>query len=63
MKKEIEALESNGRWTLETLPPGKNTIDSKWVYKIKYKPNVEIERYKVWLVARRFTQVEGEDFH
>lgn len=28
MKKEIKALEENGTWTLETLPPGKKTIDS-----------------------------------
>lgn len=28
MKKEIEALESNGTWTLETLPSGRNAIDS-----------------------------------
>lgn len=43
MKKEIRALEENGTWTLETLPPGKKAIGSKWVYKIKYKPNGEIE--------------------
>ncbi|KAI3722512.1 hypothetical protein L2E82_33551 [Cichorium intybus] len=63
MKKEIHALEQNETWTLETLPKGKRAIDSKWVYKIKYKPNGEIERYKARLVAKGFTQVEGVDFH
>lgn len=63
MKKEIQALEQNDTWTLETLPKGKRAIDSKWVYKIKYKPNEDIERYKARLVAKGFTQVEGEDFH
>lgn len=29
IRKGIEALESNGTWSLETLPPGKNTVDSK----------------------------------
>lgn len=63
MKREIEALEQNGTWTLEPLPPGKKAVDSKWVYKIKYKPNGEIERYKARLVAKGFPQIEGIDFH
>ncbi|KAI3523163.1 hypothetical protein L1887_01220 [Cichorium endivia] len=63
MKKEIQALEQNGTWTLQELPKGKRAIDSKWVYKIKYKPNGEIERYKARLVAKGFTQMEGVDFH
>ncbi|KAJ0588916.1 putative RNA-directed DNA polymerase [Helianthus annuus] len=63
MKKEIQALEQNETWTLEKLPEGKRAIDSKWVYKIKYKPNGEVERYKARLVAKGFTQIEGVDFH
>lgn len=63
MKREIHALESNGTWTLEDLPKGKRAIDSKWVYKIKYKPNEEIERYKARLVAKGFTKMEGVDYH
>lgn len=46
MIKEVQALETNDTWTLEHLPPGKKAVDSKWVYKIKYKPNGDIERYK-----------------
>ncbi|KAM0058456.1 putative RNA-directed DNA polymerase [Helianthus debilis subsp. tardiflorus] len=63
MQREIQALEKNNTWTIESLPEGKRAIDSKWVYKIKYKPNGEVERYKARLVARGFTQIEGEDFH
>ncbi|KAI3680226.1 hypothetical protein L2E82_50551 [Cichorium intybus] len=63
MKREIKALEENGTWSLEQLPDGKKAIDSKWVYKIKYKPNGEIERYKARLVAKGFTQQEGVDYH
>ena len=63
MRKEIQALEENGTWTLEELPDGKRAIDSKWVYKIKYKPNGEIERFKARLVAKGFTQTEGVDYH
>ncbi|KAM0069913.1 putative RNA-directed DNA polymerase [Helianthus debilis subsp. tardiflorus] len=63
MKREIKALESNGTWTLEMLPGGKKAFDLKWVYKIKYKPNGEIEKYKARLVAKGFTQMEGVDYH
>ncbi|CAH9145017.1 unnamed protein product [Cuscuta epithymum] len=63
MQKEITALEENQTWILVNLPAGKRIVDSKWVYKIKYKPNGEVERYKARLVARGFTQVEGVDFH
>ncbi|KAC9709417.1 hypothetical protein E3N88_45361 [Mikania micrantha] len=63
MKKEIKALEQNQTWSLEVLPEGKKAIDSKWVYKIKYKPNGDIERYKARLVAKGFTQMEGIDYH
>ncbi|KAI3494584.1 hypothetical protein L1887_40716 [Cichorium endivia] len=63
MKKEVKALEENEIWTLTTLPEGKRAIDSKWVYKIKYKPNGEVELYKARLVAKWFTQMEGVDYH
>nr|GEY56947.1 retrovirus-related Pol polyprotein from transposon TNT 1-94 [Tanacetum cinerariifolium] len=63
IKNEIKALERNGTWTLEVLPKGKRAIDSKWVYKIKFKPNGEVEKYKARLVAKGFTQMEEVDYH
>ncbi|GJV29132.1 putative RNA-directed DNA polymerase [Tanacetum coccineum] len=63
MQKEVKALEKNGTWTLEYLPEGKRAIDSKWVYKIKFKPNEEVEKYKARLVAKGFNQMEGVDYH
>ncbi|KAK1416343.1 hypothetical protein QVD17_32133 [Tagetes erecta] len=63
MEKEIKALEQNETWSLASLPAGKKAIDSKWVYKVKFKPNGEVERYKARLVARGFKQMEGVDYH
>lgn len=63
MRHEINALEENGTWTLQSLPPGKRPIGCKWVFKIKYNSDGTVERYKARLVAKGFTQVEGMDYH
>ena len=63
MANEIATLEANNTWTLETLPPGKCPIPSKWVYKIKYKLDGTIERHKARLVAKGYTLVKGLDYH
>ncbi|KAJ0466590.1 putative RNA-directed DNA polymerase [Helianthus annuus] len=63
MEKEVKSLQDNGTWTLEELPSGKKAIDSKWIYKIKHRPDGTIDRYKARLVAKGYTQMEGVDYH
>jgi hypothetical protein len=62
MSDEIHALEENNTWFLTDLPSHKKTIGRRWVYKIKFKADGSIERYKTRLVAKGYTQCEGLDY-
>ncbi|GKD68157.1 ribonuclease H-like domain-containing protein [Tanacetum coccineum] len=44
------------------LPKDRKSIGGKWVFKIKYKSNGEIERYKARYVVKGYNQNEGIDF-
>ena len=55
MDAEISALEANNTCTVTSLPPGKKPNGCKWVYRVKYKLDGSVERYKVRLVAKGFT--------
>lgn len=45
-----------------TLPPHKQPIGCKWVYKIKLNLDGTVERYKARLVAKGYNQIEGVDY-
>lgn len=62
MQKEMKALEDNDTWEITTLPPGKKAITSKWVYKVKFKPDGTVDRYKARLVAKGYNQVARVDY-
>lgn len=59
MDNEIKVLTHNNTWTFTTLPPGKKEISFKWVYKTKFNSDVTLEKHKVRLLFKGFTQVEG----
>ena len=62
MSDELLALEQNNTWIVIDLPPGKSTIDCKYVYKTKFHADDSIERLKARLVAKGFSQQVGIDY-
>jgi hypothetical protein len=59
---EMDSILSNGTWEVTDRPYGCKPVGCKWVFKKKLKPDGTIEKYKVRLVAKGYTQKEGEDF-
>ena len=49
---EMEALEKNKTWEPVDLPRGKSPVGCKWVFKVKYKVDGSLEKYKARLVAK-----------
>lgn len=62
MQKEFQALMSNKTWILVPYQDQENIVDSKWVFKTKYKSDGSIERRKARLVAKGFQQTAGIDY-
>lgn len=58
----MKALKRNGTWDVVELPIGKRTVGCKWVFTVKYKAADSVERYKVTLVAKGFTQTYDIDY-
>ena len=62
MQAEFESLEDNNTWTLVREPKDRKVLPGKWVYKVKYGADGQIDKYKARYVAKGFAQVEGLDF-
>ncbi|GJT21609.1 ribonuclease H-like domain-containing protein [Tanacetum coccineum] len=62
INEEMHDLYDNKTWTMTDLSYDRKLIGSKWVFRIKYKSNGEVERYKARLVGKGFSQKEGIDY-
>ena len=59
---ELKSLDEAHTWNVVECPKNTNIVSCKWVFKIKKNSAGEINKYKVWLVARGFTQQYGVDY-
>ena len=55
-------MDQNKVWDLVELLEGYKKVGCKWVFKTKRDTSGNIERYKVKLVAKDFTQKGGIDY-
>jgi hypothetical protein len=62
MVEEMDALDKNEAWDIVEFPAGRKSIGSKWLFKKKFNAQGKVEKYKAWLVAKGYSQVEGIDF-
>ncbi|KAL8132679.1 hypothetical protein AgCh_008240 [Apium graveolens] len=62
MQEELNQFERNNVWKLVPKPKGKNSIDTKWVFRNKMDENGIVVRNKARLVAKGYCQQEGIDF-
>ncbi|GMF35414.1 unnamed protein product [Phytophthora fragariaefolia] len=59
---EYHALMKNGTWKLVPRQKGMKVLGNRWIFRVKYLPNREIERFKARLVVKGFMQVYGVDY-
>jgi hypothetical protein len=61
VRSEIDSILSNETWELVDRPYGCKPVDCKWVFKKKLRSDGTIDKYKVRLMAKGYTQKESED--
>jgi hypothetical protein len=62
MVEEYNSIMNNDVWEVVLRHEGKLVVTSRWLYKIKYVVDGNIEKFKAQFVARGFSQVEGVDY-
>jgi hypothetical protein len=58
----MDSVMSNGTWEVVDRPYGCKHVGCKWMFKKKLRPYGIIEKYKMRLVAKGYTQKECEDY-
>ncbi|KAE8190467.1 hypothetical protein CF336_g5060 [Tilletia laevis] len=62
MREEMGSHAEMGTWVLEELPPNRDAVGSRWVFKLKLDAQGVGARYKARLVAQGFSQTPGVDY-
>lgn len=62
MLDEIKDLRENASWVLVPWPVGSNVLGYKWNFRVKFKPDHSLERFKARVVVQGFGQIPGFDY-
>jgi hypothetical protein len=62
MNVEMISIEKNQTWKLVNLPKEKKTVSLKWVFKIKYNEDDNIQKHNARIVAKGYSQKHEVDF-
>jgi Reverse transcriptase (RNA-dependent DNA polymerase) len=62
MFEEMRALVKNDMWDMVPRQFGKNVVGCKWVYSVKHTPEGKVDRFKIRLVPKCYTQTYGVDY-
>jgi hypothetical protein len=59
---EMDSHRCNHTWDVVDRPTDRKIVDSKWVFKIKRLSEGSVDKFKARLVAKRFSQIQGQDY-
>ncbi|KAH9141572.1 hypothetical protein AeRB84_014260, partial [Aphanomyces euteiches] len=59
---EYDSLIENGTWTLTDLPPGREALKCKWLWRMKFDADGKLTKYKARLVLKGYMQQYGIDY-
>ena len=62
MVEEYNSIMVNDVWEVGPRPQDRSVVGSRWIYKIKYAVDGNIEKYKYRFVAKGYAQKEGIDY-
>jgi hypothetical protein len=60
---EMDALRHNHTWDVVDKPIDRKIVDSKWVFKIKRLSDGSVDKFQERLVAKGFSQIQGQDYN
>eukprot|EP00253_Pinus_taeda_P007503 PITA_07503 len=62
MVEEYNSIMVNDVWEVVPRPQDRSVVGSRWIYKIKYTAEGNVEKYKARFVAKGYAQKEGIDY-